>query len=104
MELARLRVLCPGAELWEEAGGPLVYLPGLAIQSGGAKYIVDALLSPRPRDGYDNKLYFASRLPVARNWSVYGIMAKSWHSFSWRGNASGQSWLDILAGLLEAAK
>lgn len=103
VELARLKKLCAGAELWSE-GGHLVFLPDLKLESGGAKHKLDALLSPGPRDGYDNRLYFSARLPVPRNWSAYALKARSWHAFSWRGVQSGQPWLTILLEHLEAAK
>jgi len=101
-EVARLRALCAGAELWMDPG-PLVYLPGLNVESGGRLHTVDAILSPQDRDGYPNKLYVSIQLPVARNWSTYQIKTKAWRSFSWRG-VTGETWMDILAGHLEAAK
>ena len=41
-QLARLRALCPEAELWNEAGSPLVFLPQLRVESAGAVHTVDA--------------------------------------------------------------
>ncbi len=103
-ELARLRALSPNAELWTEAGGPLVYMPDLTVQSGGAKHKVDALLCPRPRDGYLTRLFFSVPLGGGRAWTPYAIMAGNWFAFSWQGISADQPWLDILASHLEAAK
>lgn len=104
MQLVRLRALCPGAELWEDTGGVLVYLPGLSVESKGARHKVDGLLSPGPRDGYENRLYFSAQLPIARNWNSYALKARNWFAISWRGIRSDAPWLDILAGHLEAVK
>ena len=102
--LARLRTLSAGAELWSEPSGTLVYLPGLQVLSGGKTHVVDALLCPRARDGYFTRLFFSEPLPVARNWTAYSILARPWHAISWQGVPAEQSWLDILACHLEAVK
>lgn len=102
--MARLRALCPGAELWDDGGAPLVFLPGLLVESAGSKHRLDALLSPQAREGYESRLYFSAKLPINRNWAAHAIKARNWFAFSWRGITAGQPWLDILAGHLEAAK
>lgn len=103
-ELARLRRLNSGAEIWNEPGGPLVYLPGLRVLSAGKTHVVDALLCPRTRDGYMTRLFFSAPLPVARNWTAYSILARSWQAISWQGIQADQPWLDILVCHLEAVK
>lgn len=103
-ELARLRALCPGAELWQEAGAPLVYLPGLQVESAGVLHPVDALLCPRERDSYETRLFLSVQLPKAINWTLAIVMARTWHVASWRGIAADQPWLDILGAHLEAVK
>lgn len=103
-QLGRLRALCPGAELWDEAGAPLVFLPDLKVESAGSIHTIDALLCPRPRDNYESRLYFSARLPANRNWGAHNVMTRTWWAFSWQGISSGQPWIDILAGHLEAVK
>jgi len=103
-QLGRLRALCPGAELWDEAGAPFVFLPDLKVESAGTIYTIDALLCPRARDNYESRLYFSTQLPVVRNWAAHNVMARTWWAFSWQGIGSGQPWIDILAGHLEAVK
>ena len=102
-EIARLRTVCPGAALWDEAGEPLVFLPDLKVDSAGTVHTVDALLCPRMRDGYDTRLYYSRQLPVPRDWSAHAVMAGSWYTFSWQGIPASQPWLDILASHLDAA-
>lgn len=101
-ELDRLRGLCPRAELWDEAGLPLVYLPDMRI--GDDQGPIDLLLCPRTRDGYDTRLFFSRQLSVERNWSAYVILTGNWYTFSWNGIASSQPWLDILGAHLGAAR
>ncbi len=104
-QVARLRVLCPGAELWDEGGNPLVFLPGLKVESFGSIHTVDALLCPRARDGYDTRLFFSVRLPANRNWNdPFTIKARPWYAFSWSGILATTPWLAILASHLEAVK
>lgn len=103
-QLARLRALCPEAELWNEAGSPLVFLPQLRVESAGAVHTVDALLCPRARDGYETRLFFSKQLPRQRNWSRHALMTRPWFAFSWQGIAANQPWLDILGSHLEAVK
>lgn len=103
-EFAALRKLSPGAELWQEGGQPLVFLPRLKVLSGGTTLEVDALLCPRGRDSYLTRLFFSQQLPVARNWTAYTIMARSWHAISWQGVPGDAPWLEILAMHLEAVK
>ncbi|KFG90842.1 hypothetical protein BV98_001373 [Sphingobium herbicidovorans NBRC 16415] len=104
VQLTRLRMLCPGAELWDGLGTPLVFLPGLRVESSGTVHTVDALLSPASREGYETRLYFSRQLPKALNWSSYALMARSWFAFSWQGIKASQPWLDILGSHLEAVK
>lgn len=103
-QLARLQTLCRGAELWDDATGPVVHLPEIKVESGGSLHTVDALLWPAGRDGYDTRLFFSAKLPVNRNWQVYNVLTKTWHAISWNGISGNQPWLDILAGHLEAVK
>lgn len=103
-QVARLRALCPGAELWEDGGKPLVFLPQLRVICGEKTHAVDCLLCPSARDSYDTRLFFAVQLPVNRNWGAHVIKATTWYAFSWNGIPSDQQWLDILVCHLEAVK
>lgn len=106
VEMARLRALCPGAELLSDGGAPVVFLPGLKVWSAGRLHTVDALLRPLGYNGYDTRLFFSAQLPCSttRNWQVSNLLARTWHAVSWRGIGQTQPWLDILAGHLEVVK
>jgi len=105
-EVARLRVLCPGAELLCNGSAPVVFLPSLKVWSAGILHTVDALLSPLGHNGYDTRLFFSAKLPCSstRNWQISTLLARTWHVVSWRGISQAQCWLDILAGHLEVVK
>ncbi|HTN14473.1 MAG TPA: hypothetical protein VL094_06675 [Sphingomonadaceae bacterium] len=103
-EVARLRALCPGAELLQDGNSPVVFLPSLKVWSGGVQHTVDALLSPRGHHTYETRLFFSVRLPPGLNWQMYTLLARTWHAVSWRGISAAQPWLDILASHLEVVK
>lgn len=103
-QFAALSKLCPKAELWDEGGQPLVFIPGLPVSSCGAVHVVDVLLAPGERDSYQTRLFFSRQLPAARNWSCFSIKAGSWFAFSWQGVPANLTWDEILASHLEAVK
>jgi len=104
-ELASLRSLCKDAELWEEGGNSLVYLPALKIQVAGVGTQVDALLCPRKYDGYDTRLFLAKPFPVkGQNWKAFTICGRTWHAFSYQGVSASLPWLEILANHLQVLK
>ncbi len=61
-QLGRLRALCPGAELWDEAGAPLVFLPDLKV---------DFAREPNGPDG-EFLPYLRDPETLARAWAVPG--------------------------------
>jgi hypothetical protein len=104
-ELAKIRSLCKDAELWDEGGKLLVFLPGLKIHSGGALHTVDGLLCPRPRDSYATRLFLSKPFPAkGRNWKTYNIKGRTWHACSWKDVPASLPWLEILACHLDPLK
>lgn len=101
VELAKLRSLCKDAELWEENGMPLVFLPDLKVHSDGAPHLVDGLLCPRDRDSYSTRLFLSKPFPgKGNNWNAFNIKGLTWHACSWQGVPSTLPWLEILANHL----
>lgn len=102
-ELIKLRSLCPAAELWDEGGQPLVFLPGLKVESGGAFHVVDGLLCPRARDGYPTRMFFSRSFAgngMGQNWNVFNIKSRPWHACSWKDVPAALPWLEIVANHL----
>jgi hypothetical protein len=104
-ELATLRALCPGAELWTEAGQSVPYLPDLTIAKNGAgSRKVDALLWPYDRDNYPTRLFLSEMIPwsIGGQWTQSVVQGRSWHACSWGPVPANQPWIEILANHLRA--
>lgn len=104
-ELATLRALCPGAELWTEADQPVAFLPDLTISkeiAGSQK--VDALLWPYLRDGYPTRLFLSERIPwsIGGQWTQSVVQGRPWHACSWGPVPADLPWIEILANHLRA--
>jgi hypothetical protein len=83
-----LRSLCPDAKQCSEGGTDYVFLPGLKLPEGCNPSAVDCLLALGPRDGYENRLFFAQPIesPRKRNWNGQNIriLERNWFAYSWR--------------------
>jgi hypothetical protein len=100
-ELSKLKRKCKQAELWDEGGQPLVYLPGLSVESDGTAHVVNALLCPRARDSYPTRLFLSKPFPSkGQNWNVFNIKGLTWHACSLSGVPAALSWIEILANHL----
>lgn len=98
VELRKLTAICPKAELWEEGGKPLIFLPGLQIAPDQK---MDALLAVYERDGYPTKLYLEKQaVRGGANWRTYAIKGRTWHSNSWGGVPADLPWREILSNHL----
>jgi hypothetical protein len=61
-------------------------------------HTVDALLSPRLRNGYETRLYLSQPFPgKGQNWSTTSIKGSTWHVCSWNGVPATLPWLEIVA-------
>ena len=99
--LRALRRICPRAELWDESGQPLIYLPGLKVHHAGAVAAVDALLVPRLHSGYLTRLFLSRAFPTrGQNWTSHHLLGGTWHAMSWNGVPANLPWDAILANHL----
>ena len=86
-EIQELVLAFPGLQQVKEAGIHYFLLPNLHLPEGCNPNVVDALLCPVQRDGYNSRLFFSSRIatPVQRNWNGNArILDRTWHAISWR--------------------
>jgi hypothetical protein len=75
LQIAALRRINRGAELWDEGGQPLVYLPTMKVQHNGGTTTVDGLLCPRSHGSYTTRLFLSQSFPNrGQNWTVHQIM------------------------------
>ncbi len=105
-QLDELAALCPGVAQGVEGNIAYFLLPGLLLPTGCFPAAVDALLCPRPRDGYEFRLYFAQPISGRRanNWHVSNarILERNWHAFSYRANATGLRLAQMVSMLVNA--
>lgn len=104
-EFAALRRINRLAELWDEAGQPLVFLPGMKVQHNAGTVTVDGLLCPRTHSGYTTRLFLSKPFPNrGQNWTVHQIMGRAWHAMSFNNVPASLSWTAILANHLGQLK
>lgn len=97
-QVAALRRINRGAELWDEGGQPLVYLPAMKVQHNGGTTTVDGLLCPRSHGGYTTRLFLSQSFPNrGQNWTVHQIMGRPWHTMSYNYVPASLPWAEILA-------
>jgi len=78
-----LRRINRRAEIWDEGGQPLVYLPSMPVQHNGGKVTVDGLLCPRNHASYTTRLFLSQAFPNrGQNWTAHQIMGRAWHTMS----------------------
>lgn len=84
-----------------------MYVPTLALPQSWTPSPCDVLFCPEPRDGYESRLFFASKLsgPRELNWNANGvrIMERNWFAFSWRV-PPGLGFMQRFAAFLEALR
>ena len=106
-QLAELQALVTGAVHATEAGVDYVFLPALSMPDGCNPPVVDCLLALGPRDGYDNRLFFAQLVssPQGRNWNGQNIriLEHNWFAYSWRV-PTGLRPIEVLIGHLNALR
>ena len=107
-QLEELRRVAPGAELWFDAGLPVIFLPDLIVDGGfGTKLAADGLLWPHARDGYPTRFYLSQRPPwpiSGGEWRDAVVQGRSWHACSWGEVQPTRPWLEMLSDHLRAFK
>jgi hypothetical protein len=86
-EIAELKKIAPDLSIAQEGGYTFILLPNLTLPAGCVPAISDVLLCPKPRDGYESRLFFTSQItggPV-RNWNGnIRVLGRNWCAVSWR--------------------
>ena len=80
--------LCPKAQLVDESGQKVIFLPDMKFQAGACESTQNLLFVPFPLFGYDSSLFFAQRLNEgpARNWTQHNLLNREWWRLSYRVN------------------
>lgn len=104
-ELVPIARLCTGkVQYLSEGSLRYIHMEKLRFIVQGAEKEMDALLCLNYTNStYPTKLYLPAKLGLGLNWneSPY-ILAKAWHSWSWKDVSPNQTPFEILAGHLEA--
>lgn len=95
--------LCPKAQLVDESGQKVVFLPDMKFQAGAGESTQSLLFVPFHFSGYDSSLLFTQKLNEgpARNWTQHNLLNRKW----WRPSYSVDtqlSWLDQIFQHLKA--
>ena len=98
-----LRNLYPEAQILEQGGQKVAFIPNLSLVRSGERLHLQALLWPYARDGYETRLFLEQKIPgKARNWNAFNIFGRSWWACSWRGVKASLPWPEMLANHLRA--
>jgi hypothetical protein len=86
-EITALKLIIPSVSSTTEGGYDYLLLENLPLPLGSQPETVDALLCPKPRDGYESRLFFSSKVtgcPV-RNWNgTIRVLGRNWFAISWK--------------------
>lgn len=99
-QLNELKVYSSGLALGSEGGTSFIHIPGIKLPPGCSPAECDALLCPTPREGYNSRLYFSSKISsrTPQNWNANSvqILGRNWFAFSWR-TPTGQRLAQMVA-------
>jgi hypothetical protein len=86
-QIDELKRIAPNLSIAEEGGIPYIFIQQLELPVGCIPAVTDVLLCPRPRDGYQSRLFFPQMIGgiSAKNWNgKLRAVEKNWFAFSWR--------------------
>jgi len=102
-QLAPIIGLCANAQLVDESGRKVIFLPSMTFQAGTNDETQDLLFVPFHHSGYDSRLFFSKSVNsgVAKNWTQHNLLNRTWWSPSYRVDTS-LSWRDQILQHIKA--
>lgn len=89
-QIDELKKIAPNLSIAEEGSYIYFLIHGLKMPNGCSPEVVDALLCPVARDGYESTLFFPCKITGCpnRNWNRQNvrIVDKNWFAISWKVN------------------
>jgi len=85
-EIVELKAIIPSVSYANEGGYDYLLLENLVLPDGCQPGVVDVLLCPNPREGYQSRLFFASKIAGGplRNWNGnIRALGRNWYAVSW---------------------
>lgn len=86
-EIEELKRITPDLLITEEGGIPYILIQQLQLPDGCNPAVTDVLLCPRPRDGYESRLFFPQVITgiPQRNWNgKLRAAERNWCAISWK--------------------
>jgi hypothetical protein len=86
-QIDELKRIAPNLSMAEEGGIPYILIKQYELPSGCQPSTVDLLLCPKPRDGYESRLFFPQVIGgiPSRNWNGrLRALERNWCAISWR--------------------
>lgn len=84
IQISDLKRIAPNLSTAQEGGYDFILIEGLALPEGCKPQIVDALLCPMPREGYESRLFFSEIIEgcPSRNWNgSIRVLDRNWHAY-----------------------
>lgn len=86
-QIEELKKIAPLLSTAQEGGYNFFLINDLSLPEGCEPIVSDILLCPTPRDGYESRIFYASKITgcPARNWNTQiRVLERNWYAFSWR--------------------
>lgn len=107
-QIKELKSLCPSLMGVEDGGTAYISIPKLKLPNECAPEVVDALLCPSTRDGYNSRLFLSEKVNhkgPGQNWNPNDgviIANRRWWAVSWNTNAEKLRLLQMVLNHLDA--
>lgn len=86
-QIEELKRIAPNLCIAEEGGLPYMLIRQLQLPEGCQPAIADVLLCPKPRDGYESRLFFPQIITgiPGHNWNGnLRALERNWYAISWK--------------------
>ena len=90
-QIKELKSIAPHLSIAQDGGITYIRIDNLQLPDRCEPKIVNALLCPSHKDGYESSLFYSAIVTgiPSRNWNRNGvrILGESWYAISWKVNA-----------------
>lgn len=90
-QIKELKSIAPNLSIAQDGGITYIRIDNLQLPDRCEPKIVNALLCPSHKDGYESSLFYSAIITgiPSRNWNRNGvrILGESWYAISWKVNA-----------------
>lgn len=89
-QIKELKSIAPDLSMAQEGGYTYIRIDNLQLPDYCKPNVVNALLCPSQRDGYESTLFYSAMITgcPTRNWNRNGvrILGENWYAISWKVN------------------